>query len=1585
MHSLRFPDVPQPSEPSRHPSRRPLKRLGRLVLALLALALCLPPMVSAQVGNLLWEENFDTLDTDRWTIDIGDGCDQGLCGWGNQELQSYEAANVTIEAVPGEPGNNALVLEARSETSGGLAFTSGKIQSKNKIAVQYGMVEIRMRVPSVETGLWPAAWLLGTSTATWPAKGEIDMMEMGHSFASRDRQGFGSTSPNSYVGSNIIFYSADACVEGNPTCAASSSWEPSYNTPYASATPLNDRFVKYRLYWTDTDIQFSVTDGALEHFLHASPFPLGGEADEFNAPFYLLLNLAVGGNFTDALTNGQVTAPLPAKMYVDYVRVYEYNGQGQVILGDASQPEYGTFGVFTETTTTDNGLQAGSTSDIWIWDGTTTQGTTAPLEGSEVIAWNVQGGTWFGGGIQARQPLNMSQFGDGNLKFSIKLPRNIDFRVGITDTYGNENWIDFPARTTTYGLARNGQWGQATIPVADLRGTLVALQSLSYAFAIAADSPSKSFQLGLDDIYWEGGGAQPDPDTDGDGVLDSADQCPGTPAGTPVDATGCPLDSDGDGVDDSADQCPGTPAGTQVDATGCPVSSSLYGLTETGADSIEFFVNTTAWADVHYTVNGGGQLNVRMTQTGSRNVHTLSGLSIGDVINYNFTYWDTDGNFAVDTDWESHTFGGSAPTDSDGDGVPDASDQCPSTPAGVPVDADGCTLDSDGDGVHDGIDQCPGTPAGTTVDAVGCAVPEPVDVQIEAEDYTAYFDNDAGNNGGAYRSDDVDIEATTDTGGGYNVGWTQVGEWLEYDVSFIAGTYDVSTRVASQVGGGAYTLLVDGATVGSGSVAATGGWQVWQTQSVGSVTLTGGNHTVRINVTGPDFNLNWIRFDVGSAPTDSDGDGVVDGQDQCPGTAAGTAVDATGCPLPADSDGDGVPDASDQCPGTPTGTTVDAAGCEINLGSIVPLYGTSTVLEPAIQFETADALVTRFTDRARDRHAKENHYQAYDHYLSFYWEFRTAQIEIIDKVAKGGSTIRMNVTIDHPLDDTEAENRWFYIGNNTLAEYCGNGTMNVRTDVQNPDPNLYYYYKEESLNCRNGYAPIQIGDKLEFEVSQFLGLSTGGGGLLSGRGRANYYGSTFLYIVGEGIVPWEGSDYEPFVGGNTFQRDSVKIPESAWLGGRTTIHAHQTAEPDNHFLQMAGNLGYENGQPFVDGRRLIHTSFVDGDHVDESPDNPDFTEMSGKAGTHFVNESCISCHIRNGRATPEAVGVPLDRWVFKVGDANGNPDPNIGAVLQPSHTPGAIGEGSVSIASWTENNGLRSPNFAFSGTTPARFSPRIAPQLVGMGLLEAIPESAVIALEDENDADGDGISGRAHRVVDPVTGDTRLGRFGWKAMTSSVRHQVAAALNTDVGVMTSVLPNPDCGSAQTDCGNSGSELSDAHLADMVKYVSLLGIRPQRDHGDAEVIAGKGVFSQIGCNDCHVDTMQTSAYHPLAELRDQTIHPYTDLLLHDMGPGLADNLGEGQAGGSEWRTTPLWGLGLSACVAGGVTGTPGGSAFGVDGNETCVPDHGYLHDGRARTIEEAILWHGGEGESSKNGYQALSASDKAALLKFLESL
>lgn len=630
--------------------------------------------------------------------------------------------------------------------------------------------------------------------------------------------------------------------------------------------------------------------------------------------------------------------------------------------------------------------------------------------------------------------------------------------------------------------------------------------------------------------------------------------------------------------------------------------------------------------------------------------------------------------------------------------------------------------------------------------------------------------------------------------------------------------------------------------------------------------------------------------------------------------------------------------AVDARPADAGSTDAEAPDAVVDAGSdpvtqIVPLFDPSTALEPALVEDTPGALITRFSDRGRDRHAREDQFRSYEHYLPFYWEHRTVQVEIVDSVGRGGDTITFNVTTEWKLHDLQAELRFFFRGITTSAEYFDNGSMTPLGRLE--------YTRSASFNPREGRG-IQVGDKMEFELSQFLDAPP--------RGRSNYYGTTFLYVAGEGIVPWYGEG--PL-------RDSTPLPMVARIGGATTIHVNESDEPEYAYSQMATNLAPDNGQPFVLGRRVAHTDFTDGHH-DESDDNPVWTEQAGKAGPSYINASCNGCHFRNGRALPPAVGEALVQHVVRVGDDDGGLHPMLGAVLQPAG--GA--EGAVTLAGWDEQDGLRAPRYAFAGPTPPRHSTRISPALIGLGLLEAIPEADILARADPEDADGDRISGRAHPVPDAETGALRLGRFGYKAGQPTVRQQTASALRTDMGVLTSVYPRPDCGAEQADCGPDGPELSDEDLDDLTRYVALLGVPPRRDWDDPDVARGAELFEEAGCEACHVATWTTSPYAPHAELRSQTIAPYTDLLLHDMGPGLADDLGEGHAAGAEWRTTPLWGLGKSAGVSGG---------------------EAYLHDGRARTLEEAIAWHGGESAASRDAYSALSSDDRAKLLAFLRSL
>jgi len=491
------------------------------LLALLTLALA-GGVALAQVGDLIWEDDFE--DLGNWIIMIGNG----YWGWGNGELQFFSENNVEIAEIPGEPGNTALHITAREETGPGIVdqwgnplnYTSGRLMSKSKVSIRYGMIEARVRVPDIDLGGWPAVWLLGTANYAWPRCGEIDMMEMGSKQAFRDLHdehnggnGLNNSTVNESVGANAIFYSDDAVTPQNPSGAASISWDPAdvYCRPYYNyANPLVGRFLTYRLYWDEGSLRMTVVDGGVERDLYEEPFAISEVSDEFTKPFYLIANLAIGGTFTDAYTLGApgsgepISMPFPGEMYVDYIRVYEWNGQGDVHLGPPPF-ETGTFGIYTDNTPVNGELVPGVSCEIYVWEGTLVAGSIPPHEGENVLSWQTAGLGWFGAGIMAMQPLNLFDFGEGHLKFWIHIPANVTFKIGIIDSWGNQSYVEFPAYQTKYGLVRNGQWGQASIPVSDIRGLLIDLRMLSYPFVILEEHGT-ACEFALDDIYWEGGG-----------------------------------------------------------------------------------------------------------------------------------------------------------------------------------------------------------------------------------------------------------------------------------------------------------------------------------------------------------------------------------------------------------------------------------------------------------------------------------------------------------------------------------------------------------------------------------------------------------------------------------------------------------------------------------------------------------------------------------------------------------------------------------------------------------------------------------------------------------------------------------------------------------------------------------------------------------------------------------------------------------------------------------------------------------------------------------------------------------------------
>ncbi|MEL6559892.1 MAG: di-heme oxidoredictase family protein [Bacteroidota bacterium] len=428
-------------------------------------------------------------------------------------------------------------------------------------------------------------------------------------------------------------------------------------------------------------------------------------------------------------------------------------------------------------------------------------------------------------------------------------------------------------------------------------------------------------------------------------------------------------------------------------------------------------------------------------------------------------------------------------------------------------------------------------------------------------------------------------------------------------------------------------------------------------------------------------------------------------------------------------------------------------------------------------------------------------------------------------------------------------------------------------------------------------------------------------------------------------------------------------------GGAATVNDVSV----NAFGIAAPNLTGDKDLTFVSGNAFFKRNWVTA---------PSSTAELDGLGPLFNARSCSSCHALDGRGRPpvegeeNVVGLLFRLSVPGIGP-NGAPlgHPVYGGQFNNRSILGVPSEGNIDIK-YVEVEGsypdgekysLRMPLYEFVETgygevSDAMVSPRVANHIVGMGLLEAIGESDLLKNEDPDDRDGDGISGRANRVWDVEAGEKRVGRFGWKANQPTVRQQVASAFVGDIGLTTSLFPKQPCTDAQQNCNEAISggdpEVRDDILEKVVLYSAALAVPKRRDWDKPVVLKGKQMFFKSGCAGCHAPKFVTGDYKEIPEFSNQTIRPYTDLLLHDMGKGLADNRPDFDADGREWRTPPLWGLGLL---------------------QTVNKHNFLLHDGRARGFEEAILWHGGEAEQAKENFKSLSVSDRKALISFLESL
>jgi CxxC motif-containing protein (DUF1111 family) len=449
-------------------------------------------------------------------------------------------------------------------------------------------------------------------------------------------------------------------------------------------------------------------------------------------------------------------------------------------------------------------------------------------------------------------------------------------------------------------------------------------------------------------------------------------------------------------------------------------------------------------------------------------------------------------------------------------------------------------------------------------------------------------------------------------------------------------------------------------------------------------------------------------------------------------------------------------------------------------------------------------------------------------------------------------------------------------------------------------------------------------------------------------------------------------------------------------GGAAT--SRSTTTNANAFSHSSGNLEFKKEFDFKIGNAVFRKQWVSA---------PSSTKSSDGLGPLYNARACQNCHLKDGRGHPPTANWPEedavsflmrlsippqteeDKRLIAEGRIKSVDDPVYGGQLQTLSIQGQEAEGKIRIdytdvpveLAGGEIVHLRKPQYKIEhlGYGPLHpgimLSPRVAPQMIGLGLIELVPEEQILQYADPDDRNGDGISGKAQRVWSIEENRVMLGRFGHKAGAPSLSQQAAMAFNGDIGISSPLIPRDagDCTPKQPLCLNAphGSDPATGEpeigerLFSLVSFYSRnLAVPARRSPGDPAVLKGKSLFYSAGCTSCHRPKLMTGSSEDQPHLAHQLIWPYTDVLLHDMGEGLADGAPEGLADGREWRTAPLWGIGLTQIVNG---------------------EANFLHDGRARTLTEAVLWHGGEAQRARDAFAALTPDDRAALIAFLNSL
>jgi CxxC motif-containing protein (DUF1111 family) len=625
--------------------------------------------------------------------------------------------------------------------------------------------------------------------------------------------------------------------------------------------------------------------------------------------------------------------------------------------------------------------------------------------------------------------------------------------------------------------------------------------------------------------------------------------------------------------------------------------------------------------------------------------------------------------------------------------------------------------------------------------------------------------------------------------------------------------------------------------------------------------------------------------------------------------------------------------------------------------------------------------ITEGVIRVRRRHENDMDFSKYN---PFYWEGRLTQFRIEDFTPRGEMKIKFTLLTEWPQDYMPARGPDFsciYIGDPLAHE-----TLRSKFALNFRMKHVANFKHFEQVVDEGAFRafPKQLapGKLLTVEYRFFNNEKHAPWKSQKDRNNHNlsaYYSEFFRIRVGT-----------PGIYIDNLQQVNVMPAPSRYSGGWTTIPTVRV-EPWKALQQQAFNLTPKNSQPFLLGRTWFHTDFKTGKHVsDRSDDKPSvfFEEMedkrSGYSASLYNVTACNTCHIRNGSAAiPQLANgtVPIHTTVVKtMNRKTGEPHSQFGVQLQ---TDGDDKEGTLVVSKYEHKKvvlkdgteiTLFKPIFAIDGIQKELapvLSPRRTPALIGMGLLGAVTDEQILKLANSS-------KGRPNLLA-----NNAIGRFGWKASQPTVRAQIKDALLNDMGILSKGQTTLD---APNGAKKGRGELPEQALNELEAYVALLGVPPRNNPTDPRIVAGERLFHKLNCQTCHTTTLRTGE-SSFPELQNQTIHPYTDLLLHDMGDELAD---EGPTESARmWRTAPLWGMKNTLHAGDDFLKKFRAADTNVNYEQTQAAAQKnqplLLHDGRAKSLAEAILWHGGEATESVNLYKALSKQERSELEAFLWDL